>query len=65
MRILFLCLIGSIAALPLLADERDCQNKLCAGMRQEVHLPNGSRADYLSANHAIEERVCALCRNST
>ena len=54
MRILFLCLIGSIVALPLLASERDYQAELCTGMRQEVPLPNGSRADCISATHAIE-----------
>lgn len=54
MRILLLCLIGSIAALPLLASERDYQRDLCMGMRQEVRLPNGSRADCLSTTHAIE-----------
>jgi hypothetical protein len=54
MRILFLCLTVSVIALPLLANERSHQHNLCQGMRLEVVLPNGSRADCLSDTHAIE-----------
>ena len=54
MRILPLCLLGSIAALPLSASESAHQRALCQGLRLEVALPNGSRADCLSATHAIE-----------
>ena len=54
MRILFLCLVVSIATLPLLANEGSYQHDLCLGMHQEVTLSNGSRADCVSETHVIE-----------
>ena len=36
------------------ASELDHQRRLCHGMRLEVTLPNGARADCLSETHAIE-----------
>ena len=48
--LLALLLITSSAV----ASERDYQRELCGGLRQEVTLPNGARADCLSPTHAIE-----------
>jgi hypothetical protein len=36
------------------ASEHDYEQTLCAGMKQEVKLPNGTRADCVSETHAIE-----------
>lgn len=43
-----------LISLPAVADERYYQRDLCRGIRQEVELPNGSRADCISSTHAIE-----------
>ena len=54
MRLLFLVLLICIWSIPVFATEKDVQKCICKGLKQEVILPSGARADCVSKEFAIE-----------